>query len=99
MLNTNPIKNNELIRLSILKRMNDENLQQRDLIADAAEHGMSISAASLSRYLKPEREEKRSILTDFQVLWICARWCIRVEIIVQLDKYDYKSAMKRIKAQ
>jgi len=60
----------------IFDRLDEAQMRPTDLIKDAEERGMKINASSFSKYKKGEKGG----LTDEQILWICCRLDITINL-------------------
>lgn len=97
MKNRSLIRQDEKIRLLLIKRFEDLQLTQKEVVEDALKHNYTIPSANLNRYLKNnEAGEGRSSLSEQQVMWLCQRYCIDVRIIVTAGSYSNSKAKKNL---
>ena len=71
------IKESAVIHKSLLKRWEELEQYPASIIKDAAERGMVLTKSQMSNYYK-----NRTHLTQKQVLWLCFRYDIPVQISI-----------------
>jgi len=71
----NLTKNNTL-RQAIIDRIKELNMSYAELLKDAAERGMKIAPARISKYVK----NKYGGMTEEQVLWVATRLGIYINL-------------------
>lgn len=62
-------------------------MMNRDVIKDAAKFGYKISEAAMSRYMK-HRGNLNGMLTERDVMFLCARWGIRITIVGEPEAFS-----------
>jgi len=68
------IKSDENIRKAIIKRLEELNKSQQDVVRDAALLGYKIPSDMLNRYLK--QGDARGTLREEQIVWLALRYGI-----------------------
>ena len=94
MRNKSLIREDDRIRQLLIKRFEELSLSQKAIIEDSESLGYDkLSASNLNRYLKNnEKGIGRNTLTEAQILWLCERYCINVQVIVAPGNYTFKKA-------
>lgn len=81
------IKQSKDIADAIFKRITELNLTLQDVIEDAENKcGKRIHKAQLSRYLNHKFD--MPTLTENDILWICIRYGIDVNLNIEMKRYD-----------
>jgi hypothetical protein len=86
----NLTKNNTL-RQAIIDRVKELNMSYAELLKDAAERGMKIAPARMSKYVK----NKYGGMTEEQVLWVATR--LGIYINLNLGKLTVDSGVPKFK--
>lgn len=71
------IKESPIIHKSLLKRWEELEQYPAAIIKDAEERGMTLTKSQMSNYYK-----NRTHLTQKQVLWLCLRYGIPIQITI-----------------
>lgn len=82
---------NPKIKAELFKRWEELSLKPADVIKDAQERGMNITAPRLSRYKSGKSKE---MITDNQLIWLCTRYGIFIsynvgEPVIENGKVKY----------
>lgn len=107
------IVKNEQIRKELMKRWGELELRPTDIINDAYDRGVKISADRLSRYKNQSKDKVTGKgypgLTEEIILWLAWRWYIPTQIKIgipiikegkvtyEIPKYDEKEALRLLK--
>jgi hypothetical protein len=98
------LADNELLRELILKRLDELDWKDRDLLNDADERHYKIAASRFSKW----RNKKKQSLSDTDLLWIMTRLGIQFNInfgkpvvrggklLYEVSKYDELKALKAL---
>jgi hypothetical protein len=78
------LKESVLIRELLTKRWKSVGIEHQEVVSDARKNGIFITEANLSRYLRSGNI--RSTLTTDQIMWLCDKWGIILELKVYEDK-------------
>lgn len=81
------IRTNRKIKSLLVFKFREEGLLNRDVIRDAKDFGYNISEASLSKYINKE-EITTGSLTEKDVVFLCARWGVDINIESSLNSMD-----------
>lgn len=83
------LRRDQKLRDALAKRFEELKLNYKMIISDAQDFDMQISASALSRYFRNEtKDQDRNILTEQQIQWLCSRYCIEVNLIVKVKKFE-----------
>ena len=88
------IKSDENIRQAIIKRLEELNKSQQDVVRDAALLGYKIPSDMLNRYLK--QGDSRGTLREEQIVWLALRYGIYLTlkigkpVVNELGKVSYE---------
>jgi hypothetical protein len=97
MRNRSLIRQDKKLRTLLIERFEELGLSQKQVVEDAENHDQSIPSSNLNRYLKNnEAGEGRSSLTESQIIWLCQRYCINIEITISANAYNYNKAKKNL---
>lgn len=89
------IKHNKTIKEALRKRFDELNLTYPKISSDAESFGItSIDPYRLSRYFN---NSELNNLSDEGVQYLCAKYCIVVELKVEILPYDEKVGIKNVK--
>lgn len=98
------VKDSSAIHSSLLKRWEDLDLSQADIVKDAAERGFTITKSALSAYVKHKKQ-----FTQKHIIWLCLRYDIPVQLQVgkavvvnggvryKIEKYNELRALENLK--
>jgi hypothetical protein len=89
------IKSSGKIRKLLLTQFHKLDLTPKLVLNDAKKHGMILNKAAFSRYFNNEFKEG-GILTQYQILWLCVRWSIKISFKAELADYNEKECLKNI---
>lgn len=84
------IRDSKLIREHIIKAMEENSLQQKDILSWAKKEELVLDGASISRYLSNDQSNKTT-MTQEQVIWLCKKLKIDVDIVVSHRKNGKRS--------
>jgi len=91
------IRSNETIKLFLIKRMEEEKINYKDIIIEARKNRLKISKSSFSRWMSADGYKSGS-LTQKQILWLCKRYGINVSIKIEYQE-EYDPLEAKIKAR
>jgi hypothetical protein len=80
------VKDSSRIHGFILKRIEELKLKPADIIKDAADLGMKIESASLSKYMK--HGNCKGGLSEENIIWLCIRYGIEINLMVGTPVID-----------
>ena len=86
------VKSSAIIKKKLTERFAElENLSYGDVSRDAKKRGMKIAVSSLSRYFG-KKPHVRSGLSQENILWLCIRYCINVQLKIKVKSFDQETA-------
>lgn len=90
------IRSSSRIRQLLIDRFKELGLKAIDVIADAKEKGLILNEAGYSRYFSNDLKNG-NVLTQYQILWLCVRYNVIIDINVSRLPYNEKECLKRLK--
>jgi hypothetical protein len=75
------IRDHQEIRKKLKERLEELGVNLSAVIEDAQKRNRTIQMASLVRYMSGERNG-RSTITQEDLLWLCSRYKIKIELFV-----------------
>lgn len=97
------VKSNPRIFLAIHGAIVKYNLTYSIICTDAEARGMQMDRPALSRYLKSFNDKgeflgyQKGSLSQEQILWLCIRYDIGIQIVTKFRKMDTKRVEMRLK--
>ena len=88
-------KESVTIRTLLLRRLKELRLKSKEVVADANSYGIIFNEAALSRYLK--NGNVKGTLSQYNIIWLCMRYGIEVELTSKLTPYNEKKCLNKIK--
>ena len=88
------IKDSDEIYLALSQRKKELELTNFQISVEAAKCGMKLPVPSLSNYFS---HKKKSAISEQGILWMCDRYCIKVSVVVDKQKYNEFDAMLKVK--
>lgn len=77
------IRSSKIIRGELAKRFHVLKMNYEDISADGKKYGVSIDQYRLSRYFN---QKPHGAISQYALLWLCARWCIDVDVKIKTRK-------------
>ena len=77
------VRNNNGVRQALIVRWAELQKTQSDVVKDALLNGITCDLPRLNRYVKG-----MTTLTQEQVLWLCFRYGIAVQLVFTVHPYD-----------
>ncbi len=81
------------IYAALVRRKTELGLSNIDISEEAFKHGVKIQCSQLSKYFSRKDDYG---LSEFALLWLCNRYCISVDLVVEKKEYDEQEGLLNI---